>query len=83
MGSAGDGETRGCGNIAPLELSRAEGGAPVALCGIFSGTRLGSTKSATSSIRLPREDALSVSWCLYANVPGSSSVEASEDAGVV
>lgn len=65
------------------ESSRAKGGAPVALCGIFSGTRSGSTKSATSLIRLPREDALSASWCLYANVPGSSSVEASEEDGVV
>ena len=46
------------------------GHAPVALCGIFSGTRSGTTKSATSLIRLPREDALSVSWFLYASDPG-------------
>lgn len=44
--------------------------APVALCGIFSGTRSGSTNSATSLIRLPREDALSASWFLYASDPG-------------
>ena len=46
------------------------GHAPVALCGIFSGTRSGTTKSATSLIRLPREDALSASWFLYASDPG-------------
>ena len=63
----------------PLEISRSRrwaiaktrrvGSAPVALCGIFSGTRSGTTNSATS-LRSPSEDELSTSWCLYPNDPG-------------
>lgn len=45
---------------------------PVALCGIFSGTRSGSTNSATLSAKLPSDEALSDSCSLYANALGSA-----------